>query len=155
MAFNNATVRFQGTQATIEKLKKFGRVGENRIKAISQATATQIVTDASIKIQSYPGDIGFRIAQSISASKHDNGLTWFVSVNEVPMAAYIEFGTGTFVEVPPGWEETAWQFYVNGKGYLRPFPYLYPAYYKARRQYKKDLQESLLYLTNAFNRNTL
>ena len=48
-----------------------------------------------------------------------------------PMAAYIEFGTGKYFPQYPG-KEAAWQalakeYYVNGKGWMRPAPYFYPS----------------------------
>jgi hypothetical protein len=47
------------------------------------------------------------------------------------MAAYIEFGTGRYFPQYPGkekeWQDLAREFYVNGKGFMRPAPYLYPS----------------------------
>lgn len=48
-----------------------------------------------------------------------------------PMAAYIEFGTGKYFPQYPG-KEAAWQalakeYYVNGRGWMRPAPYFYPS----------------------------
>ena len=48
-----------------------------------------------------------------------------------PMAAYIEFGTGKYFPQYPGkeaeWQELARQYYVNGRGWMRPAPYFYPS----------------------------
>lgn len=155
MALGYENARFQGTQSTIKKLRRFGSIGENRIKVISQAAALDIANDAKNKIMQYPDEVGSQIAQSIRAYPKNDGLTWSVDVGVEPMSAYIEFGTGRFVQVPPGWENIAWHYYVNGKGYLRPFPYFYPAYYKGRRRYKKDLKDSLNYLIDRFNSNSI
>lgn len=144
--------RFQGTQATIRKLQRFGADGENRIRQITAITANEIATKAARNLSAYTDvDPTGIIAQSINAIPKNNGLTWSVAVNQVPMAAYIEFGTGVYVDVPPGWEDIAWQFYVNGKGRLRPNPYLYPAYYEGRRQYKIDLKDALTALARRYN----
>lgn len=153
MALSNQNARLQGVTGTINKLRKFGSIGENRIRIISQTIANEIADDAKSRISSYPGEIGGKIASSIVTAPTNDGLTWTVKVGETPMSAYIEFGTGIFVEVPKGWEDIAWSFYVNGKGYTRPYPYFYPAYYIGRRQYKKDLKDSLNYLISRFNSN--
>lgn len=155
MALSNQNARLQGVSSTINKLRKFGTIGENRIRIISQTIAGEIADDAKNRISQYPDEIGGKIAASITTYPTNDGLTWSVKVGETPMSAYIEFGTGIFVQVPPGWEDIAWSFYVNGKGYLRPYPYFYPAYYIGRRQYKKDLKDSLNYLISRFNSNSI
>lgn len=155
MALSYKNAKFQGTKTVIDKLRKFGSIGENRIKVISKAAALDIANDAKNTIIGYPDPVGSQIAQSIAAVPSNEELTWTVIVGVEPMSAYIEFGTGRFVEIPPGWEKIAWHYYVNGKGYLRPYPYLYPAYYKGRRQYKKDLKDSLNYLIDRFNSNSI
>lgn len=138
------SVNFRGTQGTIRKLQRFGRAGELIVKQITAVSAQEIETKAASNLASYNDvDQDGKIAQSINAYSKNDGLTWSISVNQVPMAAYIEFGTGIFVDVPKGWESIAMQFYVNGKGYTTPHPYLYPAYYVVRTQYKKDLRDAL------------
>jgi hypothetical protein len=48
-----------------------------------------------------------------------------------PMAAYIEFGTGKYFPNYPGkeaeWQNLARQYYINGEGWMRPAPYMYPS----------------------------
>lgn len=151
------TAGFQGVQGTIEKLRKFDSIGENRIKIISETIANEIASDAKSNVMGYQdAELGGKIAASIKAEKvRGDAFSYTVRVGEQPMCAYVEFGTGMFVQIPPGFEKIAWQYYVNGKGYMRPFPYLYPAYYKGRRQYKKDLKDSLNYLVGRFNSNSI
>src|SRR5690606_6455672 len=64
-----------------------------------------------------------------------------------PIAAYLEFGTGAFVDVATEWKDMAMMFYKNGKGYLRPHPYLYPAYNKGKPIYEAQLKALLENLT--------
>lgn len=149
------TASFQGVQGTIEKLRKFGSIGENRIKIISETIANEIAADAKSNIQGY-GATGARIAAAITAEKvRGDAFSYTVRVGEQPMCAYVEFGTGTEVKIPKGWEKIAKQYFVTGKGWMPPKPYLYPAYYKGRRQYKKDLKDSLNYLVERFNSNSI
>jgi len=73
-----------------------------------------------------------RIRASINASKI-KPFSYQLSavVGNDPMAAYIEFGTGRYFPQYPGkekeWQDLAREFYVNGKGFMRPAPYLYPS----------------------------
>jgi hypothetical protein len=145
--------RVRGVQATIKKLQRFGQEGENRAKQITAITANEIATKAAQNLSAYNDvDHNGTIAQSINAVPKNNGLTWGISVNQVPMAAYIEFGTGVYVDIPPGWEQIAWKFYVNGLGRLTPHPYLYPAFNAGKRQYEVDLKDALNSLTRRYNR---
>lgn len=144
-------MRVEGTQKLLKKLRALGQEAEKRIDSVTMATASQIATDATRKLNGYNGvDPDGKIAQSIN-SMPDGKLRYSISVNELPMGAYVEFGTGIFVEVADEWKDKAWAFYVNGKGWMNPSPYLYPAYVKGREQYEKDLQDLLDHLTQRFN----
>lgn len=81
------------------------------------------------------------IVQSINVTRNSN-LKSTVSVNSV-MGAYAEFGTGAFVDVPEGWENVAWSYYINGKGTIMPTPFLIPAFNKGKIRTIKDLENYL------------
>ena len=142
-----ANIRVEGAQEIIKQLKKFGKDAEDKIESITAITAQEIATDAA---SNAPANYG-KLRQSINSSK-ENKMLYNVNVNAVPIGAYVEFGTGAKVDVPDEWKDLAWQFYVNGKGYLPPTPYLYPAYRKGRAQYEKDLQDLLDKLSSSFNK---
>lgn len=144
MAIN---VRVKGAQELIKKLKNYGKDAESKIESITAITAQEIATDAA---SNAPANYG-KLRQSINATK-ENKMLYNVNVNAVPIGAYVEFGTGAKVDVPDEWKDLAWQFYVNGKGYLPPTPYLYPAFRKGRDQYEKDLQDLLDKLSSSFNK---
>ena len=144
MAIN---VKVEGAQELIKKLKKYGKDAEDKIESITSITAQEIATDAA---SNAPVNFG-KLRQSINASK-ENKMLYNVNVNAVPIGAYVEFGTGAKVDVPDEWKDLAWQFYVNGQGYLPPTPYLYPAFRKGRDQYEKDLQDLLDKLSSSFNK---
>lgn len=61
------------------------------------------------------------------------------------MAAYVEFGTGKYVKIPPGFEQYAMMWYKTGRGTILPAPYLFPALEYNRNifieQLKKDLKQ--------------
>ena len=131
-------VSVQGQQAMDRLLKEYAAKGRARVSAITQITANEIATEA---MRNVPVNYG-KIKQSINV-RQDSELKFSVFVNAVPIAAYVEFGTGAFVEVAPEWKDMAWEFYVNGKGKLSPRPYLYPAYRRGVEQYEKDLIHAL------------
>lgn len=58
-------------------------------------------------------------------------------------AAYVEFGTGDYVDVPSGLEEYAMTFYVNGEGTTRPQPFLFPAYFKKLPTILTDIENAI------------
>ena len=60
-------------------------------------------------------------------------------------AAYVEFGTGVFAgrqvaTLPKDWQNFAYTFYVNGKGYMPAKPYLFPAYEHTIKDLKANLK---------------
>jgi HK97 gp10 family phage protein len=142
-----ANIRVEGAQEIIKQLKNYGKDVEDKIESITAITAQEIATDAA---SNAPANYG-KLRQSINASK-EGKMLYNVNVNAVPIGAYVEFGTGAKVDVPDEWKDLAWQFYVNGKGYLPPTPYLYPAFRKGRAQYEKDLQNLLDKLSSSFNK---
>lgn len=135
-------LKITGQKELFKKLAKFGEEAEQMVESITQVTAEEIATNAK---QNAPVNFG-KLKQSIHARKEGH-LFHTVYVNNVPIGAYVEFGTGAFVDVPTEWVDMAWQFYVNGKGYLRPQPFLYPAYVRGKAQYEKDLRQLLESLT--------
>ena len=135
-------LKITGQKSVFKALAKFGTEVEQKVESVTQTTAQEI---ALVAAQNAPANFG-KLRQSVHARKEGH-LFHTVYVNDVPIGAYVEFGTGTFVEVPAEWRDMAWEFYVNGKGYLRPHPYLYPAFTRGKAQYKKDLQQILDNLT--------
>lgn len=145
-------MRVNGLRETLTRLNAFGEQGKTRIKQITAVNGQEIATKATQNLSSYQDvDQNGTIAQSINARSEENGFKSVISVNQLPMGAYIEFGTGTYVEVADEWKDIAWKFYVNGMGQLHPHPYLYPAFNQGRDQYKQDLQDALQRLARQFN----
>jgi len=94
----------KGISETLAKLNKFSKDVEKQINAKIEAAIIQIEADAK---KLAPKNFG-KLAQTISHSKVKN-LTWKVTVNEV-YGAYMEFGTGTKVQVPAEFTEIAKSF---------------------------------------------
>ncbi len=80
------------------------------------------------------------LAQSIGIDKKQK-LKGGITVTAT-YAPYVEFGTGTTVEVPAEWQQVAMEF--KGAGVkqinLPARPFMYPAYIATRNQFTKDLK---------------
>ncbi len=145
-------MRVNGYRETLVKLNAFGEHGKRRIQQITAVTGQEIATKATQNLSAYSDvDPNGSIAQSINSKSEENGFKSVISVNQLPMGAYIEFGTGTYVKVADEWKNMAWQFYINGMGQLHPHPYLYPAFNEGRARYIQDLKDALQALTRQFN----
>lgn len=139
-------IKASSRREVIKGLKKFGDEARDYVMAVTESTAQGIERDAANNV---PVNFG-SIKQSINADRVSD-LLWKVSVNYLPLGAYVEFGTGTKVKVAPEWSDMAWEFYKNGEGYLAPRPYLYPAYVKGRERYERDLKDELDRLVKSYN----
>lgn len=137
-------IKITGQKELFRKLAQFGEEAEKRVDQITHATATQIADQA--KLNAPRANATINIAQGINVAKEAH-LFYTVNVQAVPIAAYLEFGTGAFVDVAPEWKDMAMMFYKNGKGMLRPQPYLYPAYNRGKDIYERNLKALLENLT--------
>ena len=143
------SVNAQSVRKALAELQKFGKEAEVIIDESTRIGAEVIRDKAITNINGlgagYPEAVG-----EVVVSKADINY-YTINVQGVPMAAYIEFGTGAHVEVPNEWKGLAWQFYVNGKGTLPPKPYLYPAFSQGREQYQKQLEKAIEALTKKYS----
>lgn len=140
--------QIKGMEKVLRKIASFGDEARKEVVKATAGAAKDIATEATQnapKMYKYADGeeehVNGEISQSIFSEKISDTF-WKVSVNSV-MGAYAEFGTGAYVEVPRGWENIAWSYYVNGKGIMLPQPYFYPAWIKGKKQYMKDLKDAL------------
>jgi len=140
-------MKVKGVDKVLKKLARFGDEADRKVIAVTMITAQEIATDAA---QKAPTDMG-KLKQSINATQ-ETPYKWWVNAN-VSYAAYVEFGTGTNVEVPNEWKDIAMAYYVNGQGFMHPQPFLYPAYRKGIKQYEQDLKDLLDSLVRKFNQS--
>lgn len=94
----------KGIGETIKEIRKFGENAEKMIAFETEAIAIQIENDAKVLA---PKNFG-KLAQSISRKKVKD-LLYKVTVNEL-YGAYMEFGTGTKVQVPAEFKDMANSF---------------------------------------------
>ena len=104
------SVIIKGLASTIAELRAYGKDIDKLINAGAQAIAFQIVTDAK-KLAPKNFD---KLAQSISHAKVKPAL-YKVTVNEL-YGAYMEFGTGSKVNVPAEFADMASSFKGKKQG---------------------------------------
>jgi len=97
-------MEIKGLSGVVSELRAFGKDMEKRINAETEAIAFQIEEDAK---KLAPKNFG-KLAQSISHSKVKESH-YKVTVNEL-YGAYMEFGTGTKVNVPAEFADMAKSF---------------------------------------------
>lgn len=115
-------MKIHGLNKCLDALK----FDENRIGEIMERSGNNILTST----KSVVGQVDSVVSSSynMSVSKTESG--WAVNVgSDIDMAAFLEWGTGDFVVVPPETtDDYTMQWYKNGRGTLRPHAALIPAY---------------------------
>lgn len=90
------------------------------------------------------GKKGYRggtLRNSITFNVEGDTLTIGTNVEYAP---YVELGTGPYFEAPPEWEQfDAPQGTGEGRGYVRPRPYLKPAIVDHLDEYKRIMEKEL------------
>lgn len=139
------SVKFNEKQAKA-LTDKFKTMGDDAVEAFEEITkvyAQNIIEKAKPNIPSNK-------TKDISNLR---GTLFYEKVREMTYkvespkkyAAFVEFGTGTTVDVPSDWKELAWKF--KGKGIkkinLPARPFLYPAYRSVIFEYVKKLEDEL------------
>jgi HK97 gp10 family phage protein len=97
----------KGISQVVAQLRKYGKEVEEEIGAITQRVASEIELDAKNIAPTNFGSLGQSII-SVEKSK----TVWEISAGglKAPYAPFVEFGTGTLVNVPTEWTEIAAQF---------------------------------------------
>jgi HK97 gp10 family phage protein len=167
----------KGLQEVLKNLQKFGAAAAVEIDKTTELIIKDIVANAKINA---PKNLG-KLGQSIEKVKIKESN--YKAVAHKEYAAYVEFGTGTKVQVPSEMQKIASQFknkksgsfeaglraikdWCKNKGIdqsaaypifisilnkgIQARPFLYPAFVKGRKQYKKDLKDLLKVLTKKY-----
>lgn len=118
------TFQARGIQQLLKDIDKYGKRVKKEIDLEIEASARTIERNAK---RAAPVDMGF-LRNSIS-SKKEQELVYEIVVQRY-YGAYVEFGTGGLVDVPPGLEQYALQFKGDGirQVNLPARPFLFPAY---------------------------
>lgn len=134
----------KNNQIVIDRLKGIADLLPGKL---NQAIGGSLYTIEGNAKSACPVDTG-AVRQSIAVEMRTDGVIGgkvgcFENMNP-PIAAYIEFGTGTEVQVPPGLEKYAMSFFVSGKGHLPARPFLFPAFFAEIATLTENLKKVIL-----------
>lgn len=132
--------KINGLAALQNKLKNLsGNIKSEAIEDIQDA-ADAIVIKAG---NAAPVDLGV-LKQNIGNEPKNGGLDYIVFAN-AEYAPYVEFGTGTEINIPSGLSDYAKQFKGEGKKQvnLPARPFFFPAYFEERAKLIKKLKATI------------
>jgi HK97 gp10 family phage protein len=132
-------MKIRGTSQVLNRLKRVSKEAELGVKSSVVRNTDQIYAEAVANVPVLDG----YLRGSGNTNYSSNQLTGTVAFggNAAPYAPYVEFGTGSGVNVPQGFEAYAMQFYVNGKGTMRAQPFLIPAFIKYKKVFLRDIRK--------------
>lgn len=128
--------KMKGMGSIKKLLKELRRDSEIAMRKGVLKTARAIEADARANVPVGQGDL----QRSIGTEQLEN--TTYVYADR-PYAAYQEFGTGHLTEIPQGFEDYAYTFFVNGKGRTGPQPFLFPAYFKNKESLLPNVEAEI------------
>lgn len=140
----------KGIKRTLRSLEQFGKEADVKIHAVTGDNATTIAINARRQSRLTSFNNGKLTAGIVAEEK---GKKSYEIIAKEKYSAYVEFGTGTLVEVPEEMYEIADQFRARPKireVNLPARPFLYPAFVEGRKKYLKDLKNLLNKLTKKY-----
>ncbi len=136
--------QLKGVDKLIKKISKLDKKAKDRVDDLTEGAIKDMVADAKSLA---PYDDGF-LRKTIGQVKLAPMSYMMFAFAEY--APYMEFGTGTLVNVPNELRDLAIQF--KGKEIrqvnIAPQPFMYPAYVINRQYYIEDLKKMLKKLVN-------
>lgn len=127
-------------------IRRLERLGRPAMQKAEHKLAQRLYKIHSEAVQAAPLDLG-KLRQSIQVRIEEGRRSGFVTAgnindNSKNYAAFVEFGTGTKVQVPKGFEKMAIRFKgrVRIKS-MRAMPYLIPAFLRHKRLFVDDIRK--------------
>ncbi|MBE9598743.1 HK97 gp10 family phage protein [Pedobacter sp. MC2016-24] len=142
---NDFNVRVNGLDESLARLSRLTTQNEDKVKTAIAETAINVERKAKENLAATPfKDSSGGIAQSGYILYRGDRMGAEVGFN-MHYAPYIEYGTGSNVDVPPGFEDYAWQFKGDDKRQvnIKPMPYFHPAINSELDNLKRKLNDSL------------
>lgn len=150
----NFGIKIEGLQQIQVKMKNLRSEVEEILSGEIEAAAENIERmakeNAPSIIETSHGDQSMdeygQIRSALSAWKVSKlewqaGMPMLGPINDI--AGFLEWGTGKFINIPPGLEAYAMQWYVDGTGTILPQPYLFPAVEQERTKFVERLKKDL------------
>jgi hypothetical protein len=112
--------KLKGLKSVERKIQNLERDSQKAINKGIQQTARLILNSALSRVPTKMGDL----KASLGIENIPEEMTSKVYASAL-YSAFVEFGTGAFVEVPIGLEEYAMQWFETGEGRGHPKPFLF------------------------------
>lgn len=127
---------FDGFEELADRLREYGRKVDRDVRKRTVEAGYNIQREARINV---PVDHG-ALKNSIRTYFYNRNLSAEV-VAEQMYAPFVEFGTGNLVEVPNELRDYAIRFKRGGNRNQKAQPFMWPAEFKERAEYLKDLMQ--------------
>ena len=101
----------------LKQIDSFGNDAKRMAVAITNSTADSIVADAKQRAPVNFGQLRLSIQNTTATIQLNRSLIF----SNAPYSAFVEFGTGSKVKVPPGFEKLASEFKGKGGGSFDDF----------------------------------
>ena len=133
----------------LSQIDSFGKDASRSAVSVTNETAQAMVTAAQLRVPVDINQLRLSIDKTLATVASNRSL-FFANA---PYAAYVEFGTGSGVNIPKGFAYLAAPY--KGKGIRRrdygPKPFFIPSYLEGIQQYPKDLIKVLEVQTRKYN----
>jgi hypothetical protein len=133
------TIVIEGSDEFLSKLHTFAKDVEDAVEEEITMAIDEIYNRAQLLA---PTDLAGGAGIRSTAYKEVTKLQGEVGYNSL-LAAYHEFGTGAFVDIPPGLEAYAMTFFVNGKGRIPANAFLFPSFYSVAQEFGPNVMASI------------
>lgn len=139
-------MKVQGLTTVTNAIKRKGKAIEEGVKMNVEKYGRKIQAQAQSGASAIPATWA---KISIDGNPTNSGLSFIIQARDggsSDMAAYFEFGTGkNYLQMQssytPEMKRIATSYYKNGKGTIKAHPYLFPAYYKYRKEFIKAIAQ--------------
>lgn len=125
----------------LSQISSFGKDANRLAVGVTNDTTEGMVTNAKLRVVVDLGQLRQSIGKT-TATLNNNRSLFFANA---PYAAYVEFGTGSGVDIPRGFSDLAAPF--KGRGIRRrdygAKPFFIPSYLEGIQQYPKQLRKVL------------
>jgi hypothetical protein len=138
-------MKVQGLTTVTNAIKSKGKAIEEGVKMNVEKYGRKIQAQAQSSASAIPATWA---KISIDGNPTDSGLSFIIQARDggsSDMAAYFEFGTGkSYLQMQgsytPEMKRIAQSYYKDGKGTIKAHPYLFPAYYKYRKEFIQSIK---------------
>ena len=134
----------------LSQISAFGHDANRSAVSVTNDIAQGMVTAAQLRaVVGLSGQLRLSIGKTLATVAANRSIFF----SNAPYSAYVEFGTGSGVNIPKGFSYLAAPY--KGKGIRRrdygPKPFFIPSYLEGIQQYPKELRKVLEVQTRKYN----